>query len=106
MNSSLDNLFTPGLVAAQQPQWPGGNDGAAVKSAVQELKSLPPLVFAGECDDLKARIALLPKEKRFGYRVEIVRKLLQQQLQIQFATELKLSCRWQQFFSTTHLSQS
>jgi 3-deoxy-7-phosphoheptulonate synthase len=65
MNSSLDNLFTPGLVAAQQPQWPGGNDGAAVKSAVQELKSLPPLVFAGECDDLKARIALAAEGKAF-----------------------------------------
>ena len=65
MTSSLDNLFTPGLVAAQQPQWPGGNDGAAIKSAVQELKSFPPLVFAGECDDLKARIALAAEGKAF-----------------------------------------
>ena len=55
--SSLENLFTPGLVAAQQPQWPGGVDGAPVKKAVAELKSFPPLVFAGECDDLKAKIA-------------------------------------------------
>jgi len=54
---SLDTLFTPGLVAAQQPQWPGGVDGAPVKSAVAQLKSFPPLVFAGECDDLKAKIA-------------------------------------------------
>jgi 3-deoxy-7-phosphoheptulonate synthase len=55
--SSLENLFTHGLVAAQQPQWPGGVDGAPVKKAVAELKSFPPLVFAGECDDLKAKIA-------------------------------------------------
>jgi 3-deoxy-7-phosphoheptulonate synthase len=55
--NSLDTLFTPGLVAAQQPQWPGGVDGAPVKSAVAQLKSFPPLVFAGECDDLKAKIA-------------------------------------------------
>ena len=55
--NSLDSLFTPGLVAAQQPQWPGGVDGAPVKSAVAQLKSFPPLVFAGECDDLKAKIA-------------------------------------------------
>ena len=55
--SSLENLFTPGLVAAQQPQWPGGVDGAPVKKAVAELKSFPPLVFAGECDDLKEKIA-------------------------------------------------
>jgi len=55
--SSLENLFTPGLVAAQQPQWPGGVDGTQVKKAVAELRSFPPLVFAGECDDLKAKIA-------------------------------------------------
>jgi 3-deoxy-7-phosphoheptulonate synthase len=55
--NSIDTLFTPGLVAAQQPQWPGGVDGAPVKSAVAQLKSFPPLVFAGECDDLKAKIA-------------------------------------------------
>ena len=55
--SSLENLFTPGLVAAQQPQWPGGAAGEPLAKAVAELKSFPPLVFAGECDDLKAKIA-------------------------------------------------
>ena len=54
---TLDSLFTPGLIAAQQPAWPGGSDGAAIKNAVAELKSFPPLVFAGECDNLKTRIA-------------------------------------------------
>ena len=53
----LENLFTPGLVAAQQPQWPGGPTGEQVTKAVTELKKLPPLVFAGECDNLKAKIA-------------------------------------------------
>jgi len=57
MTTSLQNLFDPGLVAAQQPQWPGGVDGEPVKKAVAELKSFPPLVFAGECDDLKAKVA-------------------------------------------------
>ena len=60
MNSSpsqLDSLFDPTLVAAQQPNWPGGKDGAPLAKAVAELKALPPLVFAGECDDLKAKIA-------------------------------------------------
>jgi 3-deoxy-7-phosphoheptulonate synthase len=59
MNSSskLDNLFDPTLVAAQQPNWPGGKDGAPLAKAVADLKALPPLVFAGECDDLKAKIA-------------------------------------------------
>lgn len=55
--TTLDNLFTPGLVAAQQPLWPGGVDGDAVQAAVTTLSKLPPLVFAGECDNLKARIA-------------------------------------------------
>ena len=55
--SKLDNLFDPALVAAQQPNWPGGKDGAPLAKAVAELKALPPLVFAGECDDLKAKIA-------------------------------------------------
>ena len=53
----LDNLFNPALVASQQPNWPGGKDGAPLAKAVADLKVLPPLVFAGECDDLKAKIA-------------------------------------------------
>jgi 3-deoxy-7-phosphoheptulonate synthase len=57
MMNSVDSLFTPGLVAAQQPNWPGGVDGAPVKAAVAALKSFPPLVFAGECDNLKTKIA-------------------------------------------------
>ncbi|HEY8457892.1 MAG TPA: 3-deoxy-7-phosphoheptulonate synthase class II [Actinopolymorphaceae bacterium] len=42
------------LPAAQQPDWP---DQAALDAAVAELRTFPPLVFAGECDALKARIA-------------------------------------------------
>jgi 3-deoxy-7-phosphoheptulonate synthase len=42
------------LPAAQQPQWPAP---AAVEAAKAELRTFPPLVFAGECDSLKARIA-------------------------------------------------
>ena len=49
-----DAIFNSSLVAAQQPTWP---NAAAVKEAVAELESFPPLVFAGECDNLKARIA-------------------------------------------------
>ena len=56
-SSQLDNLFDPSLVAAQQPNWPGGHDGEQMKKAVADLRALPPLVFAGECDDLKAKIA-------------------------------------------------
>lgn len=55
--TSLDTLFDDKAVAAQQPNWPGGPQGEPLARAVAELKSLPPLVFAGECDELKARIA-------------------------------------------------
>ncbi len=51
--ANLDTLFNEKLVAAQQPQWAAEDLNAAVK----ELKSFPPLVFAGECDDLKSHIA-------------------------------------------------
>jgi 3-deoxy-7-phosphoheptulonate synthase len=65
MSSPIDQLFTPGLVAAQQPQWPGGVTGEPVTKAVNQLKALPPLVFAGECDNLKAKIALAAEGKAF-----------------------------------------
>ena len=64
-SSQLDNLFDPALVAAQQPNWPGGKDGAPLAKAVAELRALPPLVFAGECDDLKAKIAQAAAGKAF-----------------------------------------
>jgi 3-deoxy-7-phosphoheptulonate synthase len=63
--TTLDNLFTPGLVAAQQPEWPGGVEGEAVQKAVATLSKLPPLVFAGECDNLKARIAEAQEGRAF-----------------------------------------
>ena len=42
------------LNPAQQPNYP---DAAAVDAVRTELRKRPPLVFAGECDDLKARLA-------------------------------------------------
>ncbi|MFM6941481.1 MAG: class II 3-deoxy-7-phosphoheptulonate synthase [Candidatus Planktophila sp.] len=63
--TSLDSLFNESAVAAQQPNWPGGPTGALLAAAVAELKALPPLVFAGECDELKARIADAAAGKAF-----------------------------------------
>ena len=60
-NLNVDSLFNESLVAAQQPQWPADE----LKSAVNELKSYPPLVFAGECDDLKSHIAQAAEGKAF-----------------------------------------
>jgi 3-deoxy-7-phosphoheptulonate synthase len=48
--------------ARQQPQWP---DAAAVQNAAAELRSYPPLVFAGECDLLKSRLAAVARGEAF-----------------------------------------
>jgi 3-deoxy-7-phosphoheptulonate synthase len=50
------------LPAAQQPVWP---DAEALAAAVQTLSTYPPLVFAGECDVLKARLAAAALGKAF-----------------------------------------
>ncbi|MEI6362121.1 MAG: 3-deoxy-7-phosphoheptulonate synthase class II [Actinomycetes bacterium] len=47
-------LAWPDLPAAQQPPWP---DVDELQAALDELSALPPLVFAGECDLLGARLA-------------------------------------------------
>jgi 3-deoxy-7-phosphoheptulonate synthase len=49
-----DVLSWPELPATQQPEWP---DPVALKRAVNHLQTMPPLVFAGECDDLRNRLA-------------------------------------------------
>ncbi|WP_329119714.1 class II 3-deoxy-7-phosphoheptulonate synthase [Streptomyces sp. NBC_01465] len=51
-----------GLPAAQQPQWP---DPPALRSVTDELASYPPLVFAGECDLLKDRLAAVARGEAF-----------------------------------------
>ena len=50
------------LEAKQQPSWP---DPAALEAAKRELASQPPLVFAGEVDQLRARLALAAQGKAF-----------------------------------------
>ncbi|HET8768884.1 MAG TPA: 3-deoxy-7-phosphoheptulonate synthase, partial [Pedococcus sp.] len=50
------------LPAAQQPQWP---DADALADAVATLASYPPLVFAGECDVLKSRMAAAARGEAF-----------------------------------------
>lgn len=50
------------LPAAQQPVWP---DAVALEAAVAELRTLPPLVFAGECDLLTDRLAAAARGQAF-----------------------------------------
>src|SRR5947208_14318903 len=50
------------LPAAQQPDWP---DPAAVEAVTREIARIPPLVFAGECDSLKERLAAVARREAF-----------------------------------------
>jgi 3-deoxy-7-phosphoheptulonate synthase len=60
---SIPDLATlHALGPAQQPTYP---DAARVDAAVARLRTAPPLVFAGECDDLKTKIAAVARGEAF-----------------------------------------
>jgi 3-deoxy-7-phosphoheptulonate synthase len=60
---SIPDLATlHALGPAQQPTYP---DAARVDAAVARLRTAPPLVFAGECDDLKTKIAAVTRGEAF-----------------------------------------
>src|SRR5687768_8489467 len=48
--------------AAQQPSWP---DRDKVDATVARLRKVPPLVFAGECDELKHKLAAVSRGEAF-----------------------------------------
>nr|MCU0266232.1 3-deoxy-7-phosphoheptulonate synthase [Actinomycetes bacterium] len=86
-----DLLTWPDLPAAQQPDWP---DPVAVAAATAELRSLPPLVFAGECDLLRDQLAEASRGRAFvlqggdcaetfaGVRADAIRAKLKTVLQM------------------------
>ena len=57
---TLEQLHALG--AKQQPTYP---DPTAVDAAVARLRTVPPLVFAGECDDLTEKIAAVTRGEAF-----------------------------------------
>ncbi|MGH3423532.1 MAG: 3-deoxy-7-phosphoheptulonate synthase, partial [Nocardioidaceae bacterium] len=57
---SLDDLHAIG--AAQQPGYP---DPVARDAAVTRLGQMPPLVFAGECDQLTDQLAAVARGEAF-----------------------------------------
>jgi len=57
---SLADLHARG--AAQQPSYP---DRAALDAVVERLRAVPPLVFAGECDELKEKVAAVVRGEAF-----------------------------------------
>ncbi|MCQ6554672.1 3-deoxy-7-phosphoheptulonate synthase class II [Streptomyces sp. C10-9-1] len=50
------------LPAAQQPSWP---DERALGTVLDDLATAPPLVFAGECDQLRSRLAAVARGEAF-----------------------------------------
>ena len=50
------------FAAAHQPTWP---DGPELEQVEKELSSLPPLVFAGEARDLKAKLGAVARGEAF-----------------------------------------
>ena len=58
--SGLDHYLN--LPAAQQPTWPSASEVSEVRN---QLAKLPPLVFAGEVDILRARLAAAAEGKAF-----------------------------------------
>ena len=58
--AGLDNYKN--LTAAQQPTW---TNPGMLDAACQELSILPPLVFAGEVDTLRTRLAAAASGKAF-----------------------------------------
>jgi 3-deoxy-7-phosphoheptulonate synthase len=62
LSNSLNLDSWRALPAAQQPDWP---DRAELEKVVAELGGLPPLVFAGECDQLKDQLAAVVRGEAF-----------------------------------------
>ena len=54
MSSIISREELRALPFVQQPTYP---DSAALDRTIDALEKLPPLVFAGECDDLREKIA-------------------------------------------------
>ena len=62
MNAVPDLAALHAIGAAQQPTYA---DPAALEAAVARLRTRPPLVFAGECDDLKTKIGAVARGEAF-----------------------------------------
>ena len=60
MTASQEAAVPPAVL--QQPQWP---DPARLGAVVSRLAGLPPLVFAGECDQLRERLAAVARGEAF-----------------------------------------
>jgi 3-deoxy-7-phosphoheptulonate synthase len=62
VTAQADPASWRGRPAAHQPAWP---DQAALDAVTAEIGGLPPLVFAGECDLLRERLAAVTRGEAF-----------------------------------------
>ena len=62
MSSNMSREELRSLPLIQQPTYA---DGAALDKTIDDLERLPPLVFAGECDDLRAKLAEVAEGRAF-----------------------------------------
>ncbi len=80
------------LPAAQQPDWP---DRQALGQAMAELAAYPPLVFAGECDQLSQRLAAVARGEAFvlqgGYCAETFAGVTADAIRNQLKTLLQMA---------------
>ena len=58
----MSSIVWPDLPAAQQPVWP---DDAALQAVLADLRTQPPLVFAGECDILTEHLGKAARGEAF-----------------------------------------
>ena len=80
------------LPAAQQPDWP---DPAQCAPVAAELAAQPPLVFAGECDQLKERLAAVAARR--GVRAagrRLRRDVRRRRTPTPSAASSRPCCRW------------
>ncbi|WP_103501717.1 MULTISPECIES: class II 3-deoxy-7-phosphoheptulonate synthase [Streptomyces] len=80
------------LPAAQQPEYP---DRTALRAVTADLESYPPLVFAGECDQLRARLGAVARGEAFllqgGDCAEAFDQVSAEQIRAKLKTLLQMS---------------
>lgn len=79
------------LAAKQQPTW---LDSAALEAAKSELSAQPPLVFAGEVDQLRERLAQAARGEAFLLQGGDCAETFAGATQTRFVTGSRRSCRW------------
>jgi len=79
------------LPISQQPTW---SDADVFKASVNELSVVPPLVFAGEVDVLRERLAAAAQGKAFLLQGGDCAETFEAATADKISARVKPSCRW------------